>query len=227
MLIQTVTPFGVHVSALIKEAPMKLIHALALSAGLLLPLSQASAYTVSIWDRSPMTSLAQADAAIASGPATLSSYASVIEFDDFGDGSRGLFSVNNPFGITPPDTFAAKVTGYFNIATAGTYTFGINHDDGARLVIDGLAALTAAADGVTDNRTTTVTGFMSAGLHAVEIVYFENGGGASLEFFGKSGSASSTAPWALVSSAAVPAPGTLALAGLSLLSLGLVRRRRA
>lgn len=203
---------------------MKLIHALALSAGLLLPLSQANAYTVSLWDRSPMSTLGQADFAIANFAATRTFHASIIDFDDLGDGSRGLFSINNPFGITPPETFAAKVTGYFNIATAGTYTFGINHDDGARLVIDGMAAMTAFADGVTDNRTTTVTGFMSAGLHSVEIVYFENSGGASLEFFGKSGSLGSSTPWALVSS--VPAPGTLALAGLSLLGLGLTGRRR-
>ncbi len=204
---------------------MKLFNALALSAGLLLPLSQANAYTVSIWDRSPMSTLAQADAAIASGAPTITYYASVIEFDDLQDGTRGLFSVNNPWGVSPPETFAAKVTGYFSIATAGTYTFGINHDDGARLVIDGLSAMTASFSGVTDNRTTTITGFMAAGLHSVEIVYFENSGGASLEFFAKSGTATSTAPWALVSS--VPAPGTLALAGLSLLGLGLASRRRA
>lgn len=203
---------------------MKLVSALALTAGLLLPLSQANAYTVSIWDASPMTTLAQAEAAIASGPATLTYHASIIDFDDLGDGTRGLFNVNNPFGITPATTFAVKVTGYFNIATAGTYTFGINHDDGARFSIDGLAPLSATADLVADNRTTTVSGFMSAGLHSVEIVYFENAGGASLEFFAKSGGSGSTAPWALVSS--VPAPGTLALAGLSLLGLGLTGRRR-
>ncbi len=203
---------------------MKLVHALALSAGLLLPLSQANAYTVSIWDRSPMSTLAEADAAIAGGAPTITFHTSVIEFDDLQDGTRGLFAINNPWGISPPETFAAKVTGYFNIATAGTYTFGINHDDGARLVIDGMSAMTASFSGVTDNRTSTVTGFMTAGLHSVEIVYFENSGGASLEFFAKSGSATSTAPWALVSS--VPAPGTLALAGLSLLGLGLTGRRR-
>ncbi len=204
---------------------MKLVSALALTAGLLLPLSQANAYTVSLWDSpSAVSNLAAANALISSGPATRTFHTSVIEFDDLGDSTKGLFAINNPFGITPPETFAAKVTGYFSIATAGTYTFGINHDDGARLMIDGLPAMTAFADNVADNRTTTVTGFMTAGLHSVEIVYFENSGGASLEFFAKSGSATSTTPWALVSS--VPAPGTLALAGLSLLGLGVTGRRR-
>ncbi len=199
---------------------MKNLNAVALAAALLvLPASQASAFLVQIYDAAPMTTLAQADAAIAAGTPVSTVNASVIDYDDLGDSTRGLFSLNNAFpgGIT--ETFAARVTGNFFIATAGTWTFGLNHDDGARLKIDG--TLVAFADGVVDNRNTTITGSFAAGLHTVEIVYFENSGGASLEFYGRQGTGAN----ALVQS--VPEPTTLALVGLSLLGLGLSRRKQA
>lgn len=203
---------------------MNKLKSLALVAALFaLPMSQASAFLVNIYSASPMTTLAQADAAIASGSPTFSAQASVIDFDDLGDGTTGLFSLNNAFPGGANNSFAARVTGNFLIGTAGQWTLGMNHDDGARLKIDGVVV--AAADGVVDNRTTTYTfANLAAGLHTVEIVYFENGGGASLEFFGKQGAATSGNAYALINS--VPEPSTLALLGLSLVGLGISSRKR-
>ena len=189
----------------------------------LLPVSAATAYVVDIHQTvtTGIGSLAAADAIIAA-PASLqaSANASIIEFDDLGDGTRGLFSVNNPFPGGFISSFVAHVTGFFSIATGGTHTFGINHDDGARLMIDG--ALWASADGVFDNRSTENSALLSAGLHSVDIVFFENFGGASLEFYTRD----STGAVSLVQSAAVPEPAVLALVALGLAGLGLGTRRR-
>ena len=183
------------------------------------PAQRAAAYVIDIYSLSggPFT-LAGADAAIAAGPVIATGTAPVIELDDLGDGTTGLFSLNNPWPAgTPANLFAAHVTG--TIATgAGTFTFGLNHDDGARLTIDG--TIVALADGLVDNRTTTGSITLAGGLHTVDIVFFEGAGGASLEFFERTAAAGDV----LVRS--VPEPSALLLLGLGVAGLGIAGRKR-
>ncbi len=194
---------------------------LTLIAVFLLSINIAKAYVVDIHESaSGIGNLTTADSIIAS-PGSLASSAtfSIIEFDDFGDGSHGNFNINNPFPGGANTTFVAHVTGFFDVATDGIYTYGLNHDDGARLIIDG--SIWSSFDGLTDNRNTEATGFLSAGSHSVDIVFFENGGGASLEFF--TGSAGSRA---LVPSSVVPEPTVLALLVIGLAVFAYSTRRR-
>lgn len=66
---------------------------------------------------------------------------SVIDFDDFEDATTGHYAVNNPWTGFISTKFAVRITAEFSTsaAKAGDYTFAINHDDGFRLLIDGMS----------------------------------------------------------------------------------------
>lgn len=75
--------------------------------------------------------------------------------------------------------WASTYTGYINISTTGSYTFYTSSDDGSALYIDG--ALVVNNDGLhgTLEASGTVSG-LTAGVHALQVRFFQNGGGQVL-----------------------------------------------
>lgn len=160
--------------------------------------------------------------AIANNPANFvgRNFLNEIDLDDLGDGTTGQFSGNSPWPFAPTtlnSSFVAVITGKLVIAAGETRAYGIDHDDGAELKINGI--FYAGADGVADNRFSSGA-TLAAGTHTFEILYFENFGGASLEFI-------ETVPGSNVRSLVrVPEPSTVGLLSLCLIGFGLARRLR-
>lgn len=197
---------------------MTKLRTLAFGLGLLLAAGAASAsYVVNVYESSApsLTTLAQADALIAGGQIASQGFYYRLDLDDLGDFTTGIFSLNQAWPGSANTTFAAHVQGTFLLEGAGPWVIGINHDDGARLTVDGIH--TVIADGLADNRNTFLSALLGPGVHTVDIVFFENGGGASLELI----ATSPGAPLVLL----VPEPAMLALFGLALAACGFASSR--
>ena len=114
----------------------------------------------------------------------------VINF--FDTGSPGRYSSDLPFpNNTSGDDndFAIRATGTITIPQSGTWTFGTNSDDGARLRVDGRTVINDDTLHAPEDRFGTTT--LSAGQHEIELIFFERGGGAEVELFAAQGSRSS------------------------------------
>lgn len=89
--------------------------------------------------------------------------------------------VNN-FTLAPrtqEDFFNFQFNGYLNIALTGPHMFRVTSDDGSRLLIDGQVVVNN--DGKHGNRTiTSDTLLLNAGLHTIEVQYFDNTGNQNL-----------------------------------------------
>jgi hypothetical protein len=126
--------------------------------------------------------LAQADALVAAANLTASANRSTINMRD-SSGGAGRFGSSDGFpGASASDNinnFAIKATGSFSVGSSGTFTIFTHTDDGHRVKVDGNTIRT-------DDRNHGNTDFftpisLSAGSHSLEIVYWEVGGGATLE----------------------------------------------
>ncbi len=101
------------------------------------------------------------------------------------------FGTGSPDPAIPPDNFSARWTGTQNFATAGTYTFTLARDDGARVFLDGALILNHTEGGA---QAFTADLFVAAGAHTIVVEYFELSGTASISFSWRLSSAGALTP---------------------------------
>lgn len=185
-----------------------------------------------------------------------------VNHNDPGFGGPGMLGGDVPFPNDQPDVdddnFGVLVSGVLEIPMDGTYHIGFNSDDGAKLQIVGHAWNSIVANdtgsAVIDGEwlvTDVPTGWsmtageidLPAGQHEFNLMYFEIGGGAFLEMFGRSALAAGLpdAPWHLLTVGGadimvdhdglqlIPEPATWLMLVSGVLAMGLMwfRRRRA
>tara|TARA_Y100001933_G_scaffold263505_3_gene325272 strand:- start:360 stop:3737 length:3378 start_codon:yes stop_codon:yes gene_type:complete len=76
------------------------------------------------------------------------------------------------------NSFSIRYSGYIQIDTEGSYTFYTSSDDGSKLFIDGTEVVDN--DGAHGNQERSGTISLSAGLHDITVLFFENSGGETL-----------------------------------------------
>jgi hypothetical protein len=75
--------------------------------------------------------------------------------------------------------YSAQITGQFNVASAGVYTFSTRSDDGSILRIDNQVVVNNNFFQAPTTRTGTVS--LAAGIHNFQVQFFQGGGGKSLD----------------------------------------------
>ena len=160
---------------------------------------------------------------------------STINFSD--SGNFGSFP--DPTNLWPDnvfsDDFVIHITGFLQIQSAGTYNFRTHNDDGLRFSIDG-SPLIVDSNYHSPGFVVPVSRFLTVGSHAIDLVFFEGFGQATLELQ----VLNSLGNWVLVGDAAnggleltttsvstVPEPASFFIAGFGLVTaLGSVFKRK-
>jgi hypothetical protein len=96
-----------------------------------------------------------------------------------------LLAWNDEQPIVPNGPFSARYNGSLKIAEPGTYTFKVEADDGARLVIDDQVIGEGVIAGQPNTFEASVD--LSAGEHPIRVEYFQQGGGTALRLFWRLG----------------------------------------
>lgn len=78
------------------------------------------------------------------------------------------------------DSFSIRYKGQIEIVTAGNYTFFTSSDDGSKLFINGTEVVDNDGNhGVVEASSSPIS--LTTGVHDIEVAYYENGGGQSLQ----------------------------------------------
>lgn len=113
-------------------------------------------------------------------------------FNVLGEGGDGHYDGNAtlPAGVT--DDYVYRGTGSVEIPSDGAWTFGLNSDDGGRIIIDGNVIMDDPTFHGAEDHLATVT--LTAGRHTFEVWYWERGGGDEGEFYAAPGTFSAWDP---------------------------------
>lgn len=175
--------------------------------------------------------LAGADAVIASRPADVSGIWNIIDFTDDPGGFAGEIPGSNPWplatllnqsgtGATANSNFAARISGSLTITVADTYRFRTYSDDGVRLTVGSTVVI--SDNGYHPEQVNNGSLFLNPGSYLLDLIFFEGGGEASLEFTMAQGSGSFGHVGAIpgIPTAAPSVPEASTLAAGAILGLG-------
>ncbi len=152
---------------------------------------------------SGLSNIAGGEALLASGGGTRFDY-ELPTINFLMSGGNGHFGGDRSFAgvgvLGQYDNYALQISATLKIPTTGTYTFGINSDDGFRLKIAGASFTEAYGDGGTTASGETLSfaggrgagdslgvATLSAGEHRMTLTFYQGGGDAALEFFAAAG----------------------------------------